>query len=71
MPICSTPPRSGTRPPTGGGPDDERRNDSSVLDISASPRDFPGHRGLKILLRSLHVLLVAVLVGGSIVTPVA
>ncbi len=30
------------------------------------PRDFPGRRGLKIFLRSFHVLLVAVLVGGSI-----
>ncbi len=30
------------------------------------PRDFPGRRGLKILLRGCHVLPVAVLVGGSI-----
>ncbi|MCP3962199.1 MAG: hypothetical protein GY719_30520 [bacterium] len=30
------------------------------------PRDFPGRRGLKILLRGLHVLAVAVLVGGSV-----
>ncbi len=30
------------------------------------PRDFPGRRGLKIVLRSLHVLPVAVLAGGSI-----
>ncbi len=35
------------------------------------PRDFPGRRGLKILLRSLHVLLAAVVAGGSILAVAA